>query len=144
MAVVDYGSVTVHIYDDKLRKFLNTPHSGDSRDLWKSMERAKNAALRGARNQVGVKSGALRKSIRATHLGNATGQYVTIGSNKSYALAHHEGTKPHMIAPRIPGGTLIFSKGSRVIMTSMVRHPGTKPNKYLSNQIFHFARVFSF
>lgn len=49
-----------------------------------------------------------------------------------------------MIAPRNPGGKLIFAKGSKVIMTSMVRHPGTKPNKYLSNQIFHFAKVFHY
>lgn len=134
----------VRIYDHKLRQFLNTPNSGDTRDLWKSMERAKESALKGARRQVGVKTGALRKNIRATHLGNSTGQYVTIWADKPYALAHHEGTRPHLIRPTAVDGKLIFRTGSRVIMTTMVRHPGTKPNRYLSDQIRHFERVFKY
>ena len=134
----------VRIYDHKLREFLNTPNSGDSKDLWKYMERAKEAALRGAKAQVGVKTGALRKNIRATHLGNYTGQYVTMWADKPYALAHHEGTRPHLIRPMAVDGKLIFRKGSRVIMTSLVRHPGTKPNRYLSDQIRHFERVFKY
>lgn len=134
----------VRIYDHKLREFLNTPHSGDRRDLWKYMERAKDAALRGAKRQVGVKTGALRKNIRATHLGNYTGQYVTMWADKPYAYAHHEGTRPHLIRPTAIDGKLIFRTGSRVIMTTMVRHPGTKPNRYLSDQIRHFERVFKY
>lgn len=134
----------VRIYDHKLRQFLNTPHSGDKKDLWQSMERAKEAALKGAKRQVGVKTGALRKNIRATHLGNYTGQYVTVGATLHYAYAHHEGTRPHLIRPTAVDGKLIFRAGSRVIMTTMVRHPGTKPNRYLSDQIRHFARVFKY
>lgn len=132
----------VRIYDHKLREFLNTPNSGDKKDLWRYMERAKEAALSGARRQVGVKTGALRKNIRATHLGNYTGQYVTMWADLPYAYAHHEGTRPHLIRPTAVDGKLIFRAGSRVIMTSLVRHPGTPANRYLSDQIRHFARVF--
>lgn len=122
------------IFDAKLRVELQTPAGG----LWKWMEKQGNKAVLGAKRQVGVKTGELRNSIHKRHLANFTGQYLWIGSTKSYALAHHEGTRPHTISPTPPRTLLRFSKGSRVIYTPMVNHPGTKPNKYLSSQLRHF------
>jgi hypothetical protein len=125
------------LYKDRLQIFLNTPHSGDRKDLWKYLEKQKLKALVGARKDVGVKTGALRQSITARHLGNFTGQYVTIGADRSYALMHHEGTKPHIITPQ-NGKILHFRVGSRSVFTTMVRHPGTKPNPFLRNQLHYF------
>jgi hypothetical protein len=88
-----------------------------------------------AKSQVGVRTGALRNSIHMRHLANFTGHYLWIGSNKNYAYAHHEGTKPHIITPNPPNTVLVFGAGSRIVRTAMVRHPGTKPNRYLSDQI---------
>jgi hypothetical protein len=126
------------LYDEKLRIFLNTPHSGDSMDLWKYLERKKKVALSGARRMVGVKTGALRKNIRAHHLGNFTGQYVVLRADLPYALLHHQGTKPHIIRPRETDGVLVFKGKRGRVVTTMVRHPGTRPNPYLSRQLLHF------
>lgn len=127
----------VEIYDTRLKLFLNTPNSGDREDLWKWLEIQKLKAIVGARSMAGFRTGALRRSISAKHLGNATGQYLTIGSILPYALMHHEGTKPHIITPN-DGKILHFRSGTRSIFTTMVRHPGTKPNHYLSRQLRHF------
>jgi phage gpG-like protein len=122
---------------NKLRIFLNTPHSGDRQDLWKWLEKKKKLAVAGAKGMVGVKTGALRKNIVGRHLGNFTGQYVTIGANLPYALMHHQGTKPHVITPK-NGKILHFRAGGRSVYTTMVFHPGTKPNPYLRSQLRHF------
>lgn len=120
-----------------LHKFLNTPHSGDVWDLWKYLEGKRKRAVNGAKLKAGFRTGALRKSIVGRHLGNFTGQYVTVGSSKHYAYAHHEGTRPHVITPK-NGKVLRFTRGTQVIYTTKVNHPGTKPNPYLTSQLHHF------
>jgi len=126
----------VKIYDEKLRIYLNT----SSGDLWKWLEIKGDIAVAGAKAQVGVRTGALRNSIHKRHLGNATGQYLWIGSNLPYAYIHHEGTLPHVIKPSAsrPKKPLVFRKGTVLIHTAIVNHPGTKPNPYLRNQLRHF------
>lgn len=129
--------IDIKLDKEKLRVFLNTPHSGDSKDLWKHLEKQKLKAVAGAKRMVGVNTGALRQNIRGTHLGNVTGQYVTVGANLSHALLHHEGTKPHRITAN-DGKLLRFRHGRQVIFTQSVMHPGTRPNPYLRHQLIHF------
>lgn len=90
-----------------------------------------------AQAQVGMRSGALKLSINVSQERTTTGQIVRIGSTLPYALAHHEGTKPHMIVGR-NGGMLRFTASSRVVYSRAVLHPGTKPNKYLSDNLWLF------
>ena len=87
-----------------------------------------------ARGQVGVKSGALRASIHMRHRRDPRGQHIKIGSPLSYALAHHEGTKPHLITPNKRKALRFYSKGF-MVFAHMVRHPGTKPNRYLTDNL---------
>lgn len=133
----------VTIYDHELHLLLNTPMNGDGRpsDLWWALHRKGEIAVAGAKAKVGVKTGALRKSIHMRHLGNATGQYLWIGSEKPYAYLHHQGTKPHPIVATRPGGQLVFMKGTKLIRTPMVNHPGTRPNWYLRAQLRHFKTL---
>lgn len=135
---MQFKVVEVDIYKEELRRFLNTNYPGDAITLWKHLEHRNKIALMHAKKQVGYRTGALQRNIKAYHLGNATGQYVGLIADKPYALAHHEGTRPHIIKPKEAGGVLVFSKGSRVIRTREVRHPGTKANKYLSDQLIHY------
>jgi hypothetical protein len=130
--------VETKLYDEKLRLFLNTPHSGDSWDLWKYLELKKKKAVAGAKRMAGYRTGALRKNIRGYHLGNFTGQYVVIMADVPYALLHHQGTKPHIIRPNDTNGVLVFNGSRGRVVTTMVRHPGTRPNPYLSRQLLHF------
>jgi hypothetical protein len=133
---IQYTFKELKIYDNILRAELNT----SSGDLWRYLERRANLAVRGAKRQVGKKTGRLMRSIHKRHLGNYTGQYVWIGSNTvPYAYMHHEGTRPHIITPKEgPGGRLIFRKGTRIIVTPIVNHPGTRGNPYLRDQLVHF------
>lgn len=86
-----------------------------------------------AKLQVGKKTGNLMRSIKFRHLPkNTLGPGIKVGGYTSYALMHHQGTKPHIITPNKPGGNLVFRKGSRVIHTQIVRHPGTRANNYLT------------
>jgi len=133
----------VKIYDEALRKFLNTPTTMEGRPapLWAALHAKGEIAVAGAKRKVGVKTGALRQSIHMRHLGNFTGQYLWIGSEKPYAYLHHQGTKPHPIVAKTPGGVLVFSKGTRIVRTPIVAHPGTRPNWYLRSQLRHFKTL---
>ncbi len=121
---------------NELRVYLNTPRG----PLWSYLDKRGKMAVAGAKASVGVKTGALQRSIHMRHLGNSTGQYLWIGSKLHYAYAHHEGTKPHVITSK-PGGKLVFvGKGKVLVHTPVVRHPGTRPNRYLSSQLRHFLK----
>jgi hypothetical protein len=89
----------------------------------------------GAKSQVGKKTGRLRQSIHSRQSRTAYGQMVWIGSEVKYALAHHEGTKPHIIKPD-KAKALRFTAGTRVIYSRAVKHPGTRANRYLKDQLY--------
>lgn len=113
-----------------LDRYLNSPNGQVGRYLHRRGLLVEAAAKR----QVGVKTGALRASIHMRHSRDTRGQYVRIGSPLSYARAHHEGTRPHIIRPNNQQVLKFVSKG-QVIFATMVRHPGTKPNKYLTDNL---------
>lgn len=93
------------------------------------------AVLTAARGQVGVKTGKLKASLHMEHKRNAKGQYVRVGSPLKYAYAHHEGTKPHVITPDRKEYLRFSSKG-RVVYSRVIMHPGTKPNRYLTDNLY--------
>jgi hypothetical protein len=98
-------------------------------------ERARRIVI-AAKMQAGMKTGRLKNSIHMRHMrGGPAGQYLMVGSNLHYALLHHEGTKPHLIVPN-RSTVLRFSSGGRVIYTHAVRHPGTRPNRYLTDNLY--------
>jgi len=89
-----------------------------------------------AQAQVGVKTGALKASIHLEHNRTAYGQQMLVGSDLNYAYMHHEGTRPHVILPS-PGKTLRFrGRGGAIVHTERVDHPGTRANRYLSNNLY--------
>lgn len=87
-----------------------------------------------AKAQVGVKTGRLKQSIDITYQKMPQGPRVKIGSDVSYALLHHEGSRPHIIVAK-PPKVLKFSKSGSTVYTKFVSHPGTKPNRYLSDHL---------
>jgi hypothetical protein len=111
---------------------LNDAFGPVGRDLNKRARRVMTAA----KAQVGVDTGRLKQSIHVrNHNRTMTGQSIQVGSPASYALAHHNGTRPHLIVPKT-AKVLRFTAGSRVIYTHSVRHPGTRPNKYLTDNLY--------
>lgn len=140
MTVYKYRYSKLVIYDRELNEFLNTNRSRDAKTLWRYLEMGRIKALADAKAQVGVKTGALQRNISSYHLGNFTGQYVGLRATKPYAYIHHQGSKRHVIEPR-GMNQLIFRGRSGVIATYHVNHPGTKPNRYLKDQMRTFGRV---
>ncbi len=55
---------------------------------------------------------------------------AVVGVGASYAKFVVEGTSPHEISP-VNGGVLAFQVAGKMVFTSLVHHPGTKPNKWM-------------
>lgn len=125
------------IYKPILDHMLNSPGGMVGRHLGK----IGNNIAHQARLQVGKKSGRLVRTIRSEHvMRNVLGPGVKVGAYTSYALLHHQGTRPHLILPRRPGGALVFTRGVRIVHTRFVRHPGTKANRYLTDPMHRVVR----
>lgn len=122
--------VNINWYEAPLDRLLNQPGG----DVGKYLAIKGNEILASARTRVGVRTGRLRASLHMRHLRDARGQYLWIGSDVSYALDHHEGTKPHVITPKT-GKVLRFVSRGRIVYAHSVNHPGTRANRYLSDAL---------
>ena len=125
--MVSYSGPHLRLYDSVLDYELNNP----SGMVGRHMHEIGLKIITGAKAMVGVRTRALRNSIRMRHARDARGQYVTVGSDLNYALVHHEGSRPHVITPR-NGRVLRFRAGGRVVYARKVNHPGFKGRKYLT------------
>lgn len=87
-----------------------------------------------ARAQAGVKTGALKASMNYKVTRNSHGLHVLVGSSNKIALMHHQGTRAHIIVPR-RAQTLRFYSHGRIVYAQIVHHPGTRPNRYLTDNL---------
>lgn len=133
--MVSFTFSNVTIYRPVLDYYLHNQDGG----LGRFLKKRGRLIMALAKRQVGVNTGALKDSIKMIHERSGNWAQVKIGSRLDYAYAHHEGTKPHIITPR-DANILRFSAGGRVIYTHEVNHPGTRPNRYLSDQLW-VARI---
>lgn len=90
--------------------------------------------VRLAKRQVGVDTGALKASISYTLRATGAPIVSSIGSKNDIAYLHHEGSVPHVIRPK-QGQTLRFKSHGRIVYAKVVNHPGTKPNRYLTDSL---------
>lgn len=125
------GTTIVNINAAVLDYVLNSPQG----DVGQHMKKQGRLMMTMAKRQAPRESGALARSISMIHAREARGQYMTIGSDVRYAEAVHEGTKPHEITAK-QAGILRFSSGGRMIYSHHVDHPGTRPNHYLTDQLW--------
>lgn len=64
---------------------------------------------------------------------------MLVGSDNPIALLHHEGTRAHEIRPRHKRVLVFVPKGGGPwVYARRVRHPGTRPSRYLTNNL-HLA-----
>lgn len=87
-----------------------------------------------ARRQAGVDTGALRASINYRVVRDSRGLVAFVGSDNRVAFMHHQGTRPHIIMPNRAKTLRFYSRG-RIVYAQVVRHPGTKPNRYLTDNL---------
>lgn len=119
------------------RADFESPNGIVGRDLYKRAKRVERAAKR----DVGVDTGQLRELITTdVQIISRFGLHARVGTWREpvegYSTWHHEGTRPHIIAAR-PGKHLQFhARGGAVVYRTAVRHPGTKPNRYLAQNLY--------
>lgn len=82
-----------------------------------------------------VDTGYLARSITETPVRFATPFRVTAGveARADYARYVHDGTRPHVIAPRRAGGVLAWQSGGQTVFARRVFHPGTTARPFLKN-----------
>jgi hypothetical protein len=121
----------ITFYKSQTDYLLNNPAG----PVGRSLARRGQKVLAAARGQVGVDTGNLKKSLRMTHERGTRGQFVRVGSKLNHALVHHQGSRPHMITPK-RSQVMVFSKGTQIIYATSVRHPGTRANRYLTDNLY--------
>lgn len=92
-----------------------------------------------ARASAGIRTGNLRRSMTTDRKRVKNGLEGRVGSPVKYAKWHHEGTRPHLIRPR-RAKALRFMVGGQIVFASRVRHPGTRPNPYLTRWLLEAVR----
>ena len=121
---------SVYLIQPYIETFLDAPGGAVDRDL----RRRANRVLRGARRQVGKDTRSLWRSLtlRREFIGGFPEYWI--GSENSKAYVHHEGTRPHLIHPRKAQALRYQGRGGPTF-SKVVFHPGTKPNRYLSDNL---------
>ena len=114
----------------ELNLFLNAPGGHVDRDI----QRRANRVARGARRQVGKDSGSLARSITVSRSVSATGPEYSVGTSHRLARIHHDGTRPHLVHAKRAQMLRLQSRG-RVVYARTVFHPGTKPNRFLTDNL---------
>lgn len=89
---------------------------------------------RQAKQQVGVETGAVKASIKYSVRTAPGGFLGTVEATDPKSLMHHQGTDPHVIVPK-KAKTLRFHSRGRIVYAKIVRHPGTKPNRFLTDSM---------
>lgn len=113
------------------RRAMASMDSPAAKDL---RRRLRNVQLK-AKELVGKRTHELERNIltRVDPLTDGIRGRVIAGEQLQDARAvwNHDGTRPHPIRPRQPGGVLVFTSHGRTVFARGVQHPGTKATKFL-------------
>lgn len=88
-----------------------------------------------AKGLVGKDTGRLVRSISSSSELRAPYWWFRVTADTPYALAHHRGTRPHLIT-----GDLKFRSHGETVHARVVHHPGTRGNPFLSGALPVFFR----
>jgi hypothetical protein len=133
------GEVTVRFVLDN--QALDELLRGPDGPVYESMLRRADNLQRAAEDQIpygtgdpgpyGHLRGSLTKRIYGQEGSSAI--EVWVGSEHPRALLHHEGTRPHTIIAHEK--QLHFEMDGIEVFARRVNHPGTKPNRYLTDNL---------
>lgn len=135
------GNVSVVIDPARLARFFRDENGPLLRRLSVDAEAVRSEAKR----LVGYNDSPYRKAsgphLRDTIVkrfveSGRDGVAVQVGTEHPVALWHHEGTFAHVIRPRTkPFLVFYWAKVGRVVRMRSVNHPGTRPNRFLTDAL---------
>jgi hypothetical protein len=102
--------------------------------IGRSVERLAKETVYRQKLLANKRTGAMMVGIHYDKKTFARGIGFDAGSNAPYALFVEEGTNPHKIVPKTPGGMLVFywAKVGTIVHLRSVKHPGNRPYKFLA------------
>ncbi|MBE4788398.1 hypothetical protein [Streptomyces caniscabiei] len=113
----------------RIERMLRLPGGLVYRNMERRARRVEAEAINRAPGSVG-------QGIRVSILRGPGGEFRgVIRSTHPASIYLVNGTRPHMIFPRRPGGVLRFTVGGRVVFARYVSHPGTQPNNWLRDAL---------
>jgi hypothetical protein len=97
------------------------------------------------RNRTGINysTGVLQSSIIGLQTKWNTELEAQVHAMAKHAMFVHEGTKPHPITPKKPGGVLRFywhRIGRTIVVKEIKKHPGTRPIPFLRENLASAVR----
>lgn len=121
------------IIDRSMINFIyKNPEGPAGQHLHKMAERV----VAAAKVQVPKRTGQMAAQIRIEGRSQtAFGQTLRIVSNNKNSAYVHEGTAPHLIKSRSPKGFIKFNSKGVTVFTRLVRHPGSKPNRFITDNV---------
>jgi len=102
--------------------------------VYNEIEKRTRRANTFAKAQVGKDTRELYRSISYRITAGSGNVLGVVSANNKIALMHHNGTRPHIIAAR-RAQTLRFKSRGKIVYAKVVRHPGTRPNKFLTDSL---------
>lgn len=109
----------------RIERMLRLPGGMVYRNMERRVRRVEAEAIRGA-------PGSMKQRIRVQIQRAPGGEFRgVVKVNHHAAIYVINGTRPHTIRPRKPGGVLRFTVNGRVVYARFVNHPGTKANDFL-------------
>ena len=110
--------------------FAKSPQIADA-ELQRATKEAGKQILRTEVKEAPHKTGHLQQSIRMNYTPIKAEIYPTM----NYAYWVHEGTDSHTIRPSRSKVLRFKTKSGKVVYTKLVRHPGTKENKFVDRTV---------
>jgi hypothetical protein len=118
-------STSFNLDRGRIERMLRLPGGIVHRNMERRVRRAEAEAINRAPGSMG-------NTIRAQIQRGPGGEFRgVISVRHSAALYVINGTRPHRIVPRRPGGVLRFTVNGRVVYARYANHPGSKPNDFL-------------
>jgi hypothetical protein len=122
-------SASFNLNRSRIERMLRLPGGLVYRNMERRVQRVEREAIRRAPGSVG-------RGIRASIQRGPGGEFRgVIRSTHPASIYLVNGTRPHRIFPRRPGGVLRFTVGGRVVYARYVNHPGTRPDTYLQDAL---------
>jgi hypothetical protein len=122
-------STSFNLDRTRVERMLRLPGGIVYRNMERRVRRVEAEAIR-------LAPGSMKQGIRVSIGRGPGGDFRgTVKSTHPATIYVINGTRPHRIYPRRPGGVLRFTVGGKVVHARYVNHPGFRGNDFLSKAL---------